>query len=146
MTTKQYNQQSHTFIVNGSAISFYCSTTNTRNGFCHHIYTWGLGSEGTHTRVSYINRTWERFDYETAIFKAIEKLPKKYREYLRLEVDSIARSEQEKAARFLASFEQNFLSLLDEQKTFVREHTPEIETATQANTVAGVVGLMAAIR
>ena len=60
MATKIYNRVTYTFIINGEAVSFYCSTTDTRNGFCHHVYTWGKGKDGEHTRISYFNRTWER--------------------------------------------------------------------------------------
>ena len=62
MATKIYNRVTYTFIINGEAVSFYCSTTDTRNGFCHHVYTWGKGKDGEHTRISYFNRTWERFE------------------------------------------------------------------------------------
>lgn len=144
MATKIFNRVTYTFSVNGEAISLYCSTTYTRNGFCHHVYVWGCGADGQHTRISYINRTWERFDYETALYSAVDKLRKKYRVPLRLEIDNIARNEQEKAERFKKAFTANYAALSDEQKKFVADHTPHIETMGQAQAVATGVALMAA--
>ena len=145
MATKIYNRVTHTFMVNGNAVSFYCSTTNTRNGFCHHVYTWGLGKDGEHTRVSYYNRTWETFDYETALSHAVAKFPKAVRAALELEIEAIALNEREKAERFIKAFTANFNALSDEQREFVREHTPHLETMDQAKAVGSAVAIMAAM-
>lgn len=145
MATKIYNRVTYTFIINGEAVSFYCSTTDTRNGFCHHVYTWGKGKDGEHTRISYFNRTWERFDYESALYSAADKFRKADREAIRLEIDNIGRTEHEKAERFIQAFETNYKALSNEQKKFVADHTPTIETKDQAHAVAAGVGLLAAI-
>lgn len=145
MATKIFNRVNYTFMINGEAVSFYCSTTRTRNGFCHHVYAWGKGKDGEHTRVSYINRTWERFDYETALYSAANKFRKSDREAIRLEIDGIARTEREKADRFLTAFQTNYSALSDEQKKFVADHTPEITNNAQAHAVAAGVALMAAV-
>ena len=145
MAVKHFNQQNFTFIVNGEAITFYCSTTRTRNGFCHHVYACGKGKDFEHSRISYCNRTWERFDYETALYSAAEKFSKSDRAAIRLEIDNIGRAECEKVERFLAAFKANYNALSDEQKKFVRDHTPKIETSNQARAVAAGVGVLAAL-
>ena len=145
MATKIYNQKIFEFIVNGETMLFYCDTTNTRNGFCHHVFADGGGKEHEHTRVSYYNRTWESFQYETALYRAIDKFPKSVREPLRLEVEAVALDEHKKAERFIKAFEANFAVLSDEQKKIVRAHTPEITNKSQAKIVNATVAMMATL-
>lgn len=145
MATKRYNNKTFVFTVNGEEIRFYCDTTNTQNGFCHHVFALGGGKDYEHSRMSYYNRTWETFEYETVLYHAIEKFPKSMREPLRLEVEAVALDEHKKAERFIKAFEANFAALSDEQKKFVREHTPEITNKDQAKTVNAAVAMMAAL-
>ena len=145
MATKRYNTKTFDFVVNGEHVYFTCDTTNTKNGFCHHVFASGGGKYNEHSRVSYYNRTWEAFEYETALYHAIEKFPKSMREPLRLEVEAVALDEHKKAERFIKAFEANFDALSDEQKKFVRDHTPEITNKDQAKTVNAVVSMMAAL-
>ena len=145
MATKIYNRTNFDFTVNGEKISFFCNTTNTKNVFCHHVFAFGGGKDYEHSRVSYYNRTWESFEYETALYHTIEKFPKSMREPLRLEVEAVALDEHKKAERFIKAFEANFAALSDEQKKFVRDHTPEITNKDQAKTVNAAVAMMAAL-
>ena len=145
MATKRYNTKTFDFLVNGEHVYFTCDTTNTKNGFCHHVFASGGGKYYEHSRVSYLNRTWESFQYETALYHAIEKFSKSLREPLRLEVEALALDEHKKAERFIKAFEANFAALSDEQKKFVRDHTPEITNKDQAKTVSATVAMMAAL-
>lgn len=145
MATKRYNHKSFEFTVNGERISFFCHTTYTKNGFCHHVFALGGGKDYEHSRVSYLNRTWETFDYETALKSAVAKFRKVFRAPLLLELQAISLSEHEKAEKFIQAFTANFAALSDEQKKFVRDHTPEITNKDQAKTVNAVVSVLAAI-
>lgn len=145
MTTKRYNIKTFDFVVNGEKIYFYCSTTYTKNGFCHHVYTVGGGKENEHSRLSYLNRTWESFEYETALLHAVDKFPKSMRAPLRLEIQAVAKNEHEKVEAFCAAFAANFAALSTEQKKFVQEHTPVITNIDQAKTVNTAVAMMAAL-
>ena len=145
MKTKRYNSKTFVFTVNGEEVRFYCETTRTRNGFCHHVFASGGGKYYEHSRVSYLNRTWERFQYETALLHAVDKFPKSLREPLRLEIQAVAQNEHEKAEAFCAAFAANFAALSTEQKKFVQEHTPVIQNMDQAKTVNAVVGMLAAL-
>ena len=145
MATKRYNSKIFEFIVNGETIRFYCDTTYTKNGFCHHVFAAGGGKDYEHTRVSYLNRTWESFQYETALLSAVAKFRKCFREPLRLEIQAIAKSEHEKVEAFCAAFQANFALLSTEQKKFVQEHTPEIQNMDQAKMVNTAVAMLAAI-
>ena len=145
MATKIYNRKTFEFTVNGEKICFYCNTTYTKNGFCHHVYTVGGGKENEHSRVSYYNRTWESFEYETALLHAVEKFPKNLRVPLRLEIQAVAKNEHEKAEAFCQAFAANFAALSTEQKKFIQEHTPEIANMNQAKIVNTAVVMLAAI-
>lgn len=145
MATKRYNDKDFEFTVNGERIRFYCWTTKTKNGFCHHVFAAGGGKDYEHTRVSYLNRTWESFQYETALLSAVAKFRKCFREPLRLEVQAIAKSEHEKAEAFCAAFAANFAALSTEQKKFVQEHTPVITSMEQAKVVNSAMAIMAAL-
>lgn len=145
MATKIYNRKTFEFTVNGEKIYFFCSTTDTKNGFCHHVYTSGGGKDYEHSRVSYYNRTCESFEYETALFHAVDKFPKSMRVSLRLEIQAVAKNEHEKAEAFCAAFRTNFAALSTEQRKFVQEHTPEITSKDQSKMVNMVVAMMAAL-
>lgn len=59
-------------------ILFYCYTTNTLNGFCHTVKSFNNGEKLiTDTKNSYFNRTWERYDYESTLKRACNKIGKK---------------------------------------------------------------------
>lgn len=145
MATKRYNHKDFDFTVNGERINFYCWTTDTKNGFCHHVWAVGGGKDYEHTRVSYFNRTWETFEYETALKSAVAKFRKVFRAPLLLELQAISLSEGEKAEKFIQAFKANFALLSTEQKKFVSDHTPEITNKDQAKTVNAAVAILAAI-
>ena len=145
MATKRYNSKIFEFTVNGEVIRFYCDTTYTKNGFCHHVYTSGGGKDYEHSRVSYYNRTWESFEYEMALLHAVDKFSKSMRAPLRLEIQAVAKNEHEKAEAFCAAFQANFAALSTEQKKFVQEHTPVITSMNQAKVVNSAMAMIAAL-
>jgi hypothetical protein len=48
-----------------------CETKNTRNGFKHEAILLHNGYEKQKAKVCYLNRTWERFTYETVLLRVI---------------------------------------------------------------------------
>jgi hypothetical protein len=64
-----------TFKVNDQ-LSIECKCNNTRNGFCHRATLHGW-KEDLSTYVSYLNRTWESYDYETVLRQLLTKMEKK---------------------------------------------------------------------
>jgi hypothetical protein len=140
---KQYNVQYFTAKVNGKEIEFRCYTTNTRCGFCHTAHYVGWDYSLTDTKASYYNRTWERFDYESVLKKAIDKLPTDVRQavYDQL-IERKAAEEHEKAEAFIKSFEASYNALSTENKERLANSGIEVHTEGQAKAVAGLVGLM----
>ena len=140
---KQYNVQYFTAKVNGKEIEFRCYTTNTRCGFCHTAHYVGWDYSLTDTKASYYNRTWERFDYESVLKRAIDKLPTDVRQqvYDQL-IERKAAEEHEKAEAFIKSFEASYNALSTENKERLANSGIEVHTEGQAKAVAGLVGLM----
>lgn len=145
MATKRYNSKTFEFVINGEHVCLSCDTTNTKNGFCHHVFASGGGKYYEHSRVSYLNRTWESFEYETALLHAVDKFPKSMRVPLRLEIQAVAQHEHEKAEAFCKAFAANFAALSTEQKQFVQKHTPFITNMDQAKTVNAAMAMMAVL-
>ena len=50
-----------------------CEYQNTRTGFRHVAVLLRNGSEIDRTKCTYQNRTWERFQYQSVLFKLIDK-------------------------------------------------------------------------
>ena len=75
---KAYNAKTFAFFLNNQTVFvFHCDTTDTRNGFYHFgriLRVAGADSYTKSGRLSYQNRTWERFDYEALIRHLINKM------------------------------------------------------------------------
>jgi hypothetical protein len=145
--TKAYSIQYFTAKVNGEEIEFRCHTTDTRNGFCHtaHLTSWGY--DLTDTKISYYNRTWERFTYESVLKKAIEKLPKDIRQAVYDQIiDHKAAEEEQKAEDMFNSFKTLHDGLNEENKTRLANSGISINSEGDAKAVMGLMALMSLIQ
>jgi len=61
-----------TFRINKTA-EIICDWKKTRNGFKHEATLLVNGQEHTKTKICYLNRTWESFEYESVINKLLEQ-------------------------------------------------------------------------
>lgn len=146
MATKQRNQQTFSAFVPelNDVLYFHCWTTDTRCGFCHSC--WCSELEGTSkaatTKVSYYNRTWERFDYETVLRRAIEKFPKSIAKELHEQlIERKAKEESDKANAFVERFKALHDGLTDRQKEVLAQ-TPPMQTQEDADRMMGIMGVM----
>lgn len=140
---KQRNIQHFTAKVNGREINFRCYTTWTRNGFCHTAVCTNWDIDTTPTKQSYINRTWERFDYESVLIRAIKKLPKELQEEVHAQlIERKAAEEHEKAEAFVGAFSGLYNGLTDENKRKLAESDIQINTEGDAKAVMGLMALM----
>lgn len=63
-----------TFKVNKfENVEIVCDWKKTRNGFRHEAKLMIDGSERVRTKINYLNRTWESFEYETVISNLLNK-------------------------------------------------------------------------
>lgn len=53
--------------------SIVCEFKDTRNGFKHIASLVKNGSDIYETKICYLNRTWERFEYETILLEVISE-------------------------------------------------------------------------
>jgi len=145
---KQRDIQYFTAKVNGKEYEFRCYTTWTRNGFCHTVQNRTFSVSDT--KVSYLNRTWERFTYESALKRAIEKLLKET--YLSKEVveeiraqiiDGKAAEVEEQCNRDLEKFQNAYDKLSPENKERLANSGVEIHSDGDMKSVMGLMGMMA---
>jgi coenzyme F420-reducing hydrogenase alpha subunit len=141
MASKQYDIQYFTAKVNGKEIEFRCYTTDTRCGFCHtaHLMGWGI----TDTKASYYNRTWERFEYESVLKRAIGKLPKDIQQSVYDQIiDHKAVEEERKAEEMVESFKTLHEGLSEENKARLANSGIEMRSESDAKAVMGLMTLM----
>lgn len=146
MATKQRNQQTFSAFVPelNDVLYFHCWTTDTRYGFCHSC--WCSELEGTSkastTKVSYYNRTWERFDYETVLRRAIEKFPKSIAKELHEQlIERKAKEVHEQCEKQIAAFKQLHAGLTDRQKEVLAQ-TPPMQSEEDMHRMMGIMGVM----
>ena len=143
MAVKQYDVQYFTAKVNGKEIEFRCYTTDTRCGFCHTAHLTGWKYDITDTKASYYNRTWERFEYESVLKRAIEKLPTDVRQQVYDQIiDHKAAEEEQKAEEQLQAFENLYNGLNEENKKRLANSGIEIHSEADAKGVMGLMALM----
>lgn len=141
--SKQYDVRYFTAKVNGKEIEFRCYTTDTRCGFCHTAHYVGWEYEITDTKASYYNRTWERFEYESVLKRAIDKLPTEVRQQVYDQIiDGKAAEEEQKAEEMVEKFQRLHESLSDEDKERLANSGIEIHSEGDAKAVMGLMALM----
>ena len=143
MAVKQYDVRYFSAKVNGKEIEFRCYTTDTRCGFCHTAHYVGWDYDITDTKVSYYNRTWERFEYESVLKRAIEKLPKDIQQSVYDQIiDHKAADEEKKAEEMVESFQKLHEGLSEENKERLANSGIEIHSESDAKAVMGLMALM----
>ena len=143
MAVKQYDVRYFSAKVNGKEIEFRCYTTNTRCGFCHTAHYVGWDYDINDTKVSYYNRTWERFECESVLKRAIDKLPAEVRQAVYDQIiDHKAVEEERKAEEMVESFKALHSSLSDENKERLANSGIEMRSESDAKAVMGLMALM----
>jgi len=143
MATKQYDIQHFTAKVNGEEITFRCYTTDTRSGFCHTAHLMGWKYDITDTKASYYNRTWERFEYESVLKRAIDKLPADIQQPVYDQIiDHKAAEEEKKAEDDFNAFKSLHDSLSPENKERLANSGIQINSESDMKGVMGLMALM----
>ena len=144
MAVKQYDVKYFTAKVNGKEIGFRCYTTDTRCGFCHTAHYIGWEYDVNDTKASYYNRTWERFEYESVLKRAIDKLPSNIRQQVYDQIiDGKAAEEEKKAEEQFEAFKNLHDGLSEENKARLANSGIEMHSEED---VRGVMGLMALMK
>ena len=139
--TQKRNVQEFSAVVDGRTFRFEAYTTSTRNGFCHTVIS--IDYNTTDTKVSYYNRTWESFCYETALSRAIDKFPARMQDALRRQIiERKSAEESERAEAMFNSFKKLHDGLNDENKARLANSGIVMHDEADARAVMGLMGLM----
>ena len=106
MARKFYGKTTFTAEVNGTKYVINCYGQDTNYGFRHVAFLDKGYYEEQLAKACYYNRTWESFQYETVLSRAIEKLPKADQEQLRaILIDKTAQEEHERCEQDFKAFQ-----------------------------------------
>ena len=64
----------HRFTIDGKEIMFLNNWRGTGSGFMHETELYIDGWQASAARCHYINRTWERYSYQSVMLEAVHKL------------------------------------------------------------------------
>ena len=150
---KQYNLQSFYFTLpNGKEMRIEAWRYEHSRGWGHKARIVWVGDDliGYEKRITYYNRTWERFTYESVLERLFEDYfnGKKYaltRKVLKAQIDAIAKHESDKCEKWLKSFTKAYNGLSDKQKAALAASDIEVTTSEQADVVKMGITLMAAL-
>ena len=145
------NRQLFSATVNGQEFEFTCYTQSTSYGF-RHICTLGYNNTTECRylkgdiigRVSYYNRTWERFQYETVLRKGIENLDesKEVKEQLKaILIDKTAQDEHEKCEQEIKAFEALYNQTSQEFKDRMANSDIIMQNDSDVQAVKGLMAL-----
>lgn len=141
---RAYSQKTFSAMIGTDQINFFCETHNTRNGFCHVCYCpiqEDYSSKPSTTRISYLNRTWESFQYESVLRKAIDKFPKDVREDLTAQlIERTRKAEHERCERQIEQFKALHAGLTDRQKQLLAEQPP-MQTEEDMHRTMGMMAI-----
>ena len=123
----------------------HCWTTETRNGFCHHSAYYAPCGLIETRRVSYLNRTWKSFRYETCLLTLANKMPKPERLAIQSLCVKEAQNAHAEAERFVKAFSGLWNSLDEKKQAKVAKALgPDgITNKTQASAAMAMMAAMA---
>lgn len=90
---RAYNHKNFEFVVNGKVVIITAWSTNTRNGFTHQCDSVDF-PEVTKSRICYLNRAWESFEYESVLKAFTGKLPKAVQSSILEQIDNYSELER----------------------------------------------------
>lgn len=107
--------------LNGEELEVTCFTYETQYNWGHRCYVFYNNMQLKEEKITYYNRTWECFKYESLLKKVIEKIypgkkQKIERDFLRKQVHAIADREREEVEKWATNFMKAFNNLSENAK------------------------------
>lgn len=135
---KVYNQSRFEANVNGELVIFKAWSTDTRMGYCETVRC--ITHNMSDSKVSWCGRDWQRFDYESALKKAIAKLPKDLQGevYAQL-IDRKAKAESEKAEAMFQNFKKIHDACSPRQKEMLANSNIVMNSEKDVKAVEGLM-------
>lgn len=149
MAYKLRNREVFRAEVNGTNYTFTCYTQDTSYGF-RHICCDGFSNtdvcryvrDDIIAKVSYYNRTWETFRYETVLRQAIEKMPKADQAQLKaILIDKTAQDEHERCEQEFKAFEALYNQTSDSFKKAIADSDFIMQSEEDVKLVNGLMAL-----
>ena len=69
--------------INGTTFQFVCTSRNTRSGFAHDCELTTSNGQTVNATAIYYNRTWEQYEYQSVMIKAVNYLIECRKEHLK---------------------------------------------------------------
>lgn len=139
--TKNSNVKHFNFkTLRGQEVEITCWTYSNYTGWGHKCDIWIGGSFYKTKRHSYLNRTWEAFDYETLLIESIKDLYPNKRdkldyEFLREQIRAIEKNTREEAEAWLSTFKKAYDALSDNAKNALAKSDIILNTTDEAEAV-----------
>lgn len=121
----------------GRNIEVYCETKGSRYGFKH---TARAEFKGVlyQTSITYQNRTWERYRYESVLDKLASKIAGRDTEHLKAFkacIDAKAQEEKEACDAWFNAFKKSYDALSDKTKDMLKRTNINLTSREQADAV-----------
>ena len=126
---KTYNFTTFNFrTINGEQFTIFCNGYENAKNWGHEGEAILPNGETVNAKIVYYNRTWERFTFESLLYKIIEKaFPGKQneneREYMCAQIRDIAEQNAKNAKAWLAAFEASYNNLSEKAKDLIADAT-----------------------
>lgn len=141
---RSYSKQTFSATIDGKDYNFFCHTSDTKDGFCHTCWCPELeecSSRPSTTRISYYNRTWESFEYECVLRRAIEKFPKNLQQPLTdILIHKKTIEVHERCEKEIEQFKRLHAGLTDKQKELLAQ-APPMQTEEDMHRTMGIMGI-----
>ena len=113
--------------INGRSIRFYNEHRDTRNGFAHDTTLMIDGKVMQRATIRYINRTWERYGFQSVMLEAVDLLEKAKTleisdEFKRENGIKLVRGEKRKAALAARIAENDSVKFLEAIRHDLKTH------------------------
>ena len=143
-----YNEQLFTFkTLEGDEVKIMAWTYSYSRSWGHKARALGLNLE---KHITYYNRTWEAFKYESMLHKIIwalypNKSDEARRSFMLAQVDAIAQNKREEAEAWLNCFKKTWDALSDKTRATIQKSGIILHSKEQADALIKSAQLLDAV-
>ena len=122
--------------ITGEDVAINCETYAYSGGWGHRACIVYVGNNFINfkKRITYYNRTWESFDYESVLYKIVDAyFDKKNIAFINAQIEAIAKHEHEKAEAWANDFIKKYNSLSDDIKNRIKSSDIILDTIEDAD-------------
>ena len=133
--------------LNGEELEITCFTYETQYNWGHRCYVFYNNMQLKDEKITYYNRTWECFKYESLLNKVVDvvypgKKQKMERDFIRKQIQAIADREREECDRWVADFKKFWSGLSDNTKKVIQKAGVTVNSIEEAESLIKSAGLI----